>query len=100
SRRSPKASPMPQRLPLLSVLIVLPLLAGCGDLPDLNGRADPAAQAAAYPVILPLGPTLAAAQGGISARTTEEIAATGAATQARADALRSRQLVPGGDETR
>ena len=84
------------RPPLFPLLIAL-LLGGCTELPDLGGRSDPTARARPYPAIQPTAPVVALTQGGITAQTTQDIAATGAATQARADALRSRELAPPGD---
>lgn len=64
------------------------LLAGCGARPDF-GPDDGAAARAGYPAILPLGPLLAQAGGGvITPDFTAAIEARGAALRARAAALR------------
>ena len=63
-------------------------LAACGAAPDF-GRDDGAAARAGYPAILPLGPLLAQAQGGvITPDLTAALEARGAALRARAAALR------------
>jgi hypothetical protein len=63
-------------------------LAGCGDFPELENSAS--ARAAEYPVLLPLDPLLAQAEGGqIMPETVANLDARIARLKARADALKT-----------
>lgn len=65
--------------------LLLPLLlcAACARPPDLDEHITPAAKAAPFPALVPLGPLLDEADG-------TRISTTDAALQARAAALRAR----------
>ncbi len=82
---------MPARFRLpraLALAAGLAALAACGTLPDLGAREDPPG-ARDYPAILPLGPLLAQAEGGVIAPDlTASLEARGAALRARAAALK------------
>ena len=78
---------MPPARPLC--LLVL-MLGGCADAPSLDGRISPAAAAAPYPVLQPLGPLLAqaAVPGQITAASIAQMDGGTAQLRARAAALR------------
>ena len=79
-------------LPVLPVLLAL-LGAGCTRFPDLDGAAAVAAQAAPWPVLVPLDPLLA--QGAaitITPAVASDLDARAAALRARAARLRARPV--------
>ncbi|KPP85044.1 MAG: hypothetical protein HLUCCA08_11745 [Rhodobacteraceae bacterium HLUCCA08] len=85
--------------PALCLALLLPALAGCADLPALEGRVSADIAAAPYPAITPLGPILAradalAVSGRASPAALAPVEARLAALRARADALRGPVIPP------
>ncbi len=75
-------------------LVLVSLLAGCAGAPTLPGDATDADRNAPYPVLVPLGPILAAAAVPGTPDPSAGIDARVAALNARADALRGPVLDP------
>ncbi len=70
-------------------LIVISALSGCAAFPLLDTRIDPAAAAAPYPALIPLGPLLTqAGTGGVAPLASAGLSGRLSALAARAAALR------------
>jgi hypothetical protein len=78
---------------LALLLSSVALLTACARMPDLDANVTPAARAAPYPKLVPVGPLLAEAQETRTARTTQAgLDARGAALRARAAQIQAAAL--------
>jgi hypothetical protein len=77
-------------------LLALCLVAGCGPgLPDLDRAMTPEGRAMGYPALLPVGPLLAAAEGGtLEPELAQAVAGRAEALRRRARALQGPVIEP------
>lgn len=78
---------------LFAPVLLLVLLTGCKQFPQLDAVRSDAAMRAPYPALQPLPPIIEASESGIlTEATTAEINARGAALRQRAAALRAAKV--------
>lgn len=83
---------MPQAR-VTTALLIVALLAGCKQFPQLDAVRSDAAMAAPYPPLRPLPPIIAASEAGsLTEARTAEITARGEALRRRAAALRAAKV--------